>query len=297
MLSVDERVGANVATLRKVRDLSVRQLSEKMTEMGAKIFPSALTSLEHGKRRATAAEVLVLAHILRVNPNRILFPDRADITPTQITPTVATTASRAWAWADARWHLDSQYDPETPQAERYDDFRRHARPTDLRLREQHPAAHATRKLSDSVQWLLTMLEVHGPSRSQMQLLPEDEADRARELASAAKVGDAVVLATVARELSRVTDEVNALMSEAVGKLYQVDAPELAGQTVGGVRFNAKGTGFVRPGNPVLETMVQAGHRVTEVDAQTQLDWLKLDVQRTDRVGPFAPEREASDGNR
>lgn len=146
-----------MAELRKARGLTVRQLADQMTEAGVKLLPSAVTSLEQGKRRATAEEVLALAYLLRVNPNRILFSERAGIEGIKITPTVSTTQHRAWAWADGSWHLDSQYEPGTPSAEAYADFRQHIRPIEQRLVSEHPAVRAARRMLSRVEAMVGAL--------------------------------------------------------------------------------------------------------------------------------------------
>lgn len=141
--------------------MTVRELSARLGEIGHPILPSGITKIENGQRRVDVADLVALAHALRVNPNRLLFPDRAGTNAVALAPEVTTTGHRAWAWADGTWHLDSQYDAETPQSERYDDFRRHIRPVDHRLRAEHPAARAARQLTSRVEALIAAITGEG----------------------------------------------------------------------------------------------------------------------------------------
>ncbi|MFI6270713.1 helix-turn-helix domain-containing protein [Micromonospora zamorensis] len=279
MSQPSERLGQSVAELRKLRGMSTRQLADRLDQLGHRIAQSSISKIEAGKRSVDVDDLMALAVALRTTPNRLLLGGRAGTEAISLTPKVATTAHRAWAWADARWHLDSQYDTDTPQAERADDFRRHARPTDLRLREEHPAARSAHALWQLVGVLVATMESNGPTRSQMNLLDGDPATRAAQLAEARNAATRDPVMLVARALSRVDDEVNALLSEAVGELYQVDAPEFAGQTVDGVRFDARGTAFVRPGTALLDTMIESNHAVTRINAETLTHWLRVNMDR------------------
>lgn len=192
-------IAKNVAELRTQRRMTVRELSARLGQIGHPILPSGITKIENGQRRVDVADLVALAHALRVNPNRLLFPERAGTNAVALTPEVATTGHRAWGWADGTWPLDSQYDVETPQSERYDDFRRHVRPVDHRLRAEHPAARAARRLTSRVEALVFAATADQGAAD----LDMDE--------SGTNPADAVDLA-----MARLKDELDVLSREASG---------------------------------------------------------------------------------
>ena len=101
---VGERVAANLAALRERRGLTVRGLSERLSEIGRPILPSGISKAEQGRRRVDVDDLVALAVLLNVAPNRFLLTATADDSPIKLASEVTTSAWNAWAWAcgDAR---------------------------------------------------------------------------------------------------------------------------------------------------------------------------------------------------
>ncbi|CRY77795.1 hypothetical protein SAMN05421776_11825 [Nocardia farcinica] len=77
--TVPALIAKNVARIRDVRRLTVRQLSERMTTIGAGMLPSAITNIEKGKRTVTVENLLCLAAALNASPADFLGADDRDL--------------------------------------------------------------------------------------------------------------------------------------------------------------------------------------------------------------------------
>jgi transcriptional regulator with XRE-family HTH domain len=148
-------VAHNIAELRAARKHTVRTLSARLGELGRPILPSGITKIENQQRRVDPGELVAISLALGVNPNRLLLPigDRND--EVALTPTIAAPHRRAWSWAQGRFPAPVPH-PEGPRPlrEAVDDFRQHALPTWMRLRDDHTAVRAAEELIDDIRDLL-----------------------------------------------------------------------------------------------------------------------------------------------
>lgn len=71
---VGRNVAENLLRLRTVRDLSTRQLSARLAELGRKIPASGITRMELGERRVDVDDLAVLAAALKVEPSQLMLP-------------------------------------------------------------------------------------------------------------------------------------------------------------------------------------------------------------------------------
>jgi transcriptional regulator with XRE-family HTH domain len=140
------RIGQNVAALRKARGLTTRALSDRLAELGHRIPQSSLSKIEAGTAGVDAEDLLAIALALGTTPNRLLLSDRVAADSVALTPEVATSGHRAWAWADGVTPLEEAHPFGETTAEKLDDFRRHARPVDQRLVRSAPPYQAVQDL-------------------------------------------------------------------------------------------------------------------------------------------------------
>ncbi|MGC4891062.1 helix-turn-helix domain-containing protein [Micromonospora sp. DT227] len=216
-----ERVGQAVAELRRLRGYTTRSLSDRLAELGCRIPASSISKVEVGKRTVDPNELVALAIALRTTPNRLLFGPHAGINAVALTPEVATTGHRAWAWANAEFPLTSTYPRDMPAIEVSEDFARHALPVDFRLRRSHPAARAARRLAALVDNLVMFLTTDGAD-TPWDFLPvpgDTTTFRRRDPAlgrDQLELVDVDPAAVVAQALTRTEREVHDLLEEAGG---------------------------------------------------------------------------------
>lgn len=222
MTQPSTRVGQSVADLRKLRGLTTRQLSDRLDQLGHRIPQSSISKIEAGKRTVDADDLVALAIALGTTPNRLLFGGRAWTEAVALTPKVSTTGHRAWAWANGDFPLTSTYPDGMTEPEVIDDFWRHARPTDLRLRRQHPASRAARRLAGVIDNLIMFLTSDGSSGA-LDYLPTPDGpelfrrkDPARGRAELELGVDPA--AVVGQALRRTNREVDELLAEAGGEV-------------------------------------------------------------------------------
>ena len=72
---------ANIERLRAARHLSLRQLSERLGELGRPILTSQVHRLVHGLRRVDADDLVALGQVLDVTPAALLAPGAAREVP------------------------------------------------------------------------------------------------------------------------------------------------------------------------------------------------------------------------
>jgi transcriptional regulator with XRE-family HTH domain len=152
-----ERVAENIRKLREARGkMSTRLLAERMKELGRPIPPTGITRLEARQRRVDSDDLAALSLALGVTPNRLLLP--VDGSEAAVTPTVEVSQAIAWEWAEGRSPLLKAVNMldggDQPVGETMDDFQRHARPAELRLRDQHTAMQAARDVLEGIARLL-----------------------------------------------------------------------------------------------------------------------------------------------
>lgn len=221
MTQPSARVGQSVAELRRSRGLTTRALSERLDELGHRIPQSSISKIEAGKRTVDADDLVALAIALGTTPNRLLFGDRAGINGVALTPKVSTTGHRAWAWATGQFPLTSTYQEGMTEPEIFDDFSRHTRPLDFRLRRQHPAARAAHRLAGVIDNLIMFLTSDGAGQLDYVPTPGEEQpfrrkDPARGRSELALGADPVAL--VDQALRRANTEITELLSEAGGEV-------------------------------------------------------------------------------
>lgn len=159
MRTPDDAVAESVARLRKVRQLSVRALSARMSELGVPILPSGITKIEAKNRGVSVGELVALAIALEVSPATLMAPHTDD--PTEgvlLTPSVTAPASTTWDWMCARRPLapvdlgepDSAAVHKVRLARYAEDFELNAWPASERQVESSPPVRAIRRLLNVV---------------------------------------------------------------------------------------------------------------------------------------------------
>lgn len=85
--------------LRRLRGTtSLRELQDKLREVGHEISASGLQKIEAGARRVDVDDLLALAVALDVNPTALLFP-RTDSEPLEVTGARFKDFRDVWEWA------------------------------------------------------------------------------------------------------------------------------------------------------------------------------------------------------
>lgn len=92
-----ERLRQNVKELRG-RNTYV-ELSAQLADQGRPIPELGLSRLERGARRVDADDLVALAVVLGVTPNRLLLEREAGDEPVPLTPATTVPARHAWEWA------------------------------------------------------------------------------------------------------------------------------------------------------------------------------------------------------
>lgn len=106
----------------------MRELSHRLGQIGQPILPSGITKIETGARRVNVDDLVALAIVLRVVPNRILLDPAADDELISLTPTVNVPRRRAWNWVTGERPLFD--DDESRRDPTFRTFRRENRPAD-----------------------------------------------------------------------------------------------------------------------------------------------------------------------
>lgn len=170
--TVSERVAANVRQLRQERGDDLADVSERLTRLGRPIGVSALSKLETGKRRVDADDLMALAIVLDVTPNRLLLMDGASTDDSvELVPDFgALDARSAWQWASGEHlvaHGFSDYaddagldDTSKRMARYYRENRPHDQPDMTILSDMVPHVVELRQLAD----MLDKLEQDGVTR-------------------------------------------------------------------------------------------------------------------------------------
>ncbi len=145
-------VARNLAAIRDRRRLTVRQLSQRLSELGEPILPSGITKIEKGQRRVDVSELMALAAALNVSPARLLLPDVGERDLIKITPNMPPQELwLAWDWMEGRSSLlaDGLTRPRRTLLEYME-----MRPDWMRIKEQHPLMRASEHLTH---WLRLVL--------------------------------------------------------------------------------------------------------------------------------------------
>jgi transcriptional regulator with XRE-family HTH domain len=97
--NVVERFARNLADLRRKQGLNQSEVSARLNACGVPLRLNLISRLENGARVADVPELLALAVVLDVTPNRLLLTADATDEQIELTPTVAVPSREAWAWA------------------------------------------------------------------------------------------------------------------------------------------------------------------------------------------------------
>ncbi len=163
-------VAANLKAVRRRRGLTVRQLSERLKELGAPILPSGITKIEQGDRRVDVNDLMALAAALNISPARLLLPDVGERDLIQITPNMPPQELwLAWDWMEGQSSLS--YDGEHLDKRRVLEYS-DERPAWMRIREQHPVMRAYRSLHYWLHLLVSRVD-EGPRRPDLLLMSFD----------------------------------------------------------------------------------------------------------------------------
>ncbi|MFC8429874.1 helix-turn-helix domain-containing protein [Streptomyces sp. NPDC057253] len=101
-------IAGEVRRHRLAQGLSAQQLAERCAQIGMPIQRSVLANLESGRRTTVnVAEVLVLAHALKVPPGVLIFPV-GHVTHTEVLPDGATEPGFAIEWLAGRSFFDAE---------------------------------------------------------------------------------------------------------------------------------------------------------------------------------------------
>lgn len=191
--------------LREERRHTVRSLSARLAELGRPILPSGISKIEDRSRRVDVGDLVALAVAMGVNPNRLLLPvdPNAEVA---LTPTVTAKASGVWDWArgdDLLIEAVAETDDDRLYGEALDDFRRHALPTSVRLREDHTAVRAAQDVLRSLRAVLDRRDHPEKFGGDVNLLTGGPATSTP--------------AGLRRELARLVAEVDALIGDRDGQ--------------------------------------------------------------------------------
>jgi transcriptional regulator with XRE-family HTH domain len=92
--------------------IPVRELSQRLEELGQPILPSGITKIEQGRRRVDVDDLVALAIALNVSPNRLLLDPESDDEELLLTDGVTCSRKQAWNWATGSESLPDRFDEE-----------------------------------------------------------------------------------------------------------------------------------------------------------------------------------------
>jgi len=133
------RVRANIREIRDRRRVSLRALSERLSQLGHPLLASGLSKIETGDRGADVDDLVALALALDVAPNRLLLTGTVGENKIELTPEAEASESAAWRWAtgdaaippDLYLWAESQPDTDLDRARRFEIENRPHDPPDL----------------------------------------------------------------------------------------------------------------------------------------------------------------------
>lgn len=191
---VGAATAAMVEEVRKRRQMTQRDLSERLTELGRPMRPSAVAKIEAGDRRVDVDDLVTLAAALNVRPARLLLADVDADDEVSLAPNLSIPAWAAWDWANGTNPIPTQEDHTNTDEEhqRFDD----EVPVEVRQREQHPAARSCHQL-----WFRVRRVVHHATKR-----PVDR--------STAGGGLATSLQMARQQLRRLADELDLIEAAA-----------------------------------------------------------------------------------
>lgn len=104
-----ETVRENISRVRRERNLTLRALSERLSELGRPISNSSISQVETGARRVDVDDLLAFAVALDVSPNTLLMPAHYDGEhAVSITGAQAVSTRFVWFFLDGMRSLTEQ---------------------------------------------------------------------------------------------------------------------------------------------------------------------------------------------
>jgi transcriptional regulator with XRE-family HTH domain len=103
-----------VRKLRTSAEMTYRELSERLSDLGRKIPELGLSRLERGERRADADDLTALALALESTPNALMLPEISRPTVAarfELTPLAGGTPAQLWEWAQGEVPLRTPLKP------------------------------------------------------------------------------------------------------------------------------------------------------------------------------------------
>jgi transcriptional regulator with XRE-family HTH domain len=94
---VGQAVKYHVRRLREREQLSLQDLSDRLTFLGRPILPSGISKIEQGDRRVDVDDLVALAHALSTAPNELLRVPNDSETFDESGLTIEQRAAGAWA--------------------------------------------------------------------------------------------------------------------------------------------------------------------------------------------------------
>lgn len=101
-LTITETLGVRVREVREDRGYSLRQLADRVAELGHTFDASALMRLERGDRRASVDDLIALSLALDVSPDSLLVPIDDELTMVDVPGLGPRTASDVRDWLTGR---------------------------------------------------------------------------------------------------------------------------------------------------------------------------------------------------
>ncbi len=109
-------VADNVARFRKGQGLTLRQVADRMAEVGRPITHTAVSDIENRARRVDSDDLVALALVLGVAPSSLLMPHTTpsatgSATQVEVTGAGERSARDVWDWLRTDAALDPALDP------------------------------------------------------------------------------------------------------------------------------------------------------------------------------------------
>lgn len=157
---IRKTLGENVARIRRIRGMTVREFSAQLKQLGLTLSPSGISEVETASRKVSVDELLVFAIALNTSVIDLLTP--SDGSPLAISETVEPLPPRAleeWLQGDTAWPPRGDRGSNTA-AEQLDEY--FATASDVRQRmhrqDRRPEVQAAHLLKHRVRLAIEALE-------------------------------------------------------------------------------------------------------------------------------------------
>jgi transcriptional regulator with XRE-family HTH domain len=102
--STGRTAAANLARIRKSKQLSLKDIEEQLARRGRRISFSGLSKIENGDRRVDVDDLMALALVLDVSPLALLLPISDPDETTEVTGANGSVGV-FWEWATGQYSL------------------------------------------------------------------------------------------------------------------------------------------------------------------------------------------------